>query len=96
MSDFPKWLLALAGTNLIPVLLSPFFLFGGLTPFGESGNAFVRFLLYMLSNLLWIAPLILFFVGLNLYRRLFELPGIVINVIGMLLAILDIWLIVSC
>lgn len=95
MSDFPKWLLALAGTNLIPVLLSPFFLFGGLAPFGESDNGVIAFLLYVLSNLLWIVPLILFFVGLDLYRRLFEWLGIAVNVVGALLTAVDIWLILT-
>ena len=26
MKDFPKWMLALAGVNLLPVLASPFYL----------------------------------------------------------------------
>lgn len=92
MSDFPKWLLALAGTNLIPILLCPFFLFGGLQPFGQSEVWIFNFLLYLLSNLLWVAPLLLFFVGLQLYRRCFEVPGIIVNAIGALLTIVDIWL----
>ena len=50
MNLFPKWMLALAGVNLIPVLLSPFYMFGGLQPFGTSDSTFVRFLLYMLSS----------------------------------------------
>ena len=92
VSDFPKWLLALAGTNLIPILLCPFFLFGGLQPFGQSEVWILNFLLYLLSNLLWVAPLLLFFVGLQLYRRCFEVPGIIVNAIGALLTIVDIWL----
>ena len=92
VSDFPKWLLALAGTNLIPILLCPFLLFGGLQPFGQSEVWILNFLLYLLSNLLWVAPLLLFFVGLQLYRRCFEVPGIIVNAIGALLTIVDIWL----
>lgn len=91
MNDFPKWLLALAGTNLIPILLCPFFLFG-LQPFGTSDSGLVRFLLYLLTNLLWIVPILLFFVSLTLYRRCFELPAIVVAVIGLLFTVADIWL----
>ena len=28
MAQFPKWMLDLAGVNLLPLLASPFFLFG--------------------------------------------------------------------
>ena len=95
MSDFPKWLLALAGTNLIPLLLCPFFMFGGVMPFGEGSNGFTHFLLYLLTNLLWLVPILLFFVGLELYRRCFELPGITITVIGLLITLLDFWILFS-
>ena len=61
MSDFPKWLLALAGISLLPVLLSPFYLFGA-SPFGTSDSAFLRFLLYICTQLLWLlAPVIVRF-----------------------------------
>ena len=63
MSNFPKWLLALAGTNLIPILLCPFFLFGGLHPFGTSEYTIVAFLLYVLTQLLWLIPIGAFFLG---------------------------------
>jgi len=91
MNDFPKWMLALAGTNLIPILLCPFFLFG-LQPFGTSDSGVVRFLLYLLTNLLWIVPILLFFASLTLYRRCFELPAIVVAAIGLLFTVADIWL----
>lgn len=90
MSDFPKWMLALAGTNLIPLLLCPFFMFGQLHPFGTSSYEVVNFLFYVLLNLLWVVPVILFFVSLELYRRCFEGPGIVVAVLGLLLTIADI------
>ena len=90
MSDFPKWMLALAGTNLIPLLLSPFFMFGGLHPFGISETGWINFLLYVLTNLLWIVPFILFFVSLHLYRQCFEKPGIVVAVLGLLITVGDI------
>lgn len=75
MSDFPKWLLALAGISLLPVLLSPFYLFGA-SPFGTSDSDMVRFLLYLATQVLWLLPLLLFFYSLDLYRRGQELFGI--------------------
>ena len=53
MSEFPKWLLALAGLSLIPLLACPLFLFGA-QPFGTSQYGIVRFLLYLLTQLLWL------------------------------------------
>lgn len=91
MKDFPKWMLALAGTNLIPILLCPFYLFG-LQPFGTSESGTVRFLLYLLTNLLWIVPIALFFVSLTLYRRYYVLPAVTVAVIGLLFTVADIWL----
>lgn len=90
MSDFPKWLLALAGTNLVPILISPLFMFGGLRPFGTTEYAVINFLLYLLVQLLWIAPIGLFFLSLHLWRECFELPAIVLAVIGMLITLSDI------
>ena len=65
MSLYPKWLLALAGLNLLSLLLSVFYLFGGVQPFGTSDNAVVRFLLYVAAQLLWLAPIGCFFGALR-------------------------------
>ena len=92
MSDFPKCLLALAGTNLIPILLCPFFLFGGLQPFGHSDVWIINFLLYVRGNLRWVVPLLLCCAGLELYRRCCEVPVIIVIAIGSLLTFVDIWL----
>ena len=81
MSDFPKWLLALAGVSLVPVLLSPLYLFGA-TPFGTSDSSLVQFLLYCATQLLWLLPLVLFFVSLDRYRRGFERIGIAVLLCG--------------
>jgi len=91
MKEFPKWMLALAGTNLIPILLCPFFLFG-LQPFGTSDSGTVRLLLYVLTNLLWMVPVALFFVSLTLYRRCFGIPAVAVAVVGLLLTVTDVWL----
>ncbi len=69
MKDYPKWLLVLAFVNIIPVFLSVFFLFGGLFKAPSSRGTFVGLLVYLLVNLLWILPIVAFFVGLNDYWK---------------------------
>lgn len=89
MSDFPKWLLALAGINLLPLIVCPLFLFGDFHPFGTSDIGIANFLLYLLTNLLWVIPALIFFGSLELYRRCYELPAIVLAVLGVLLTVGD-------
>ena len=79
-------MLALAGVNLLPVVLSMFYLFGA-TPFGTSESPFIRFLLYVLTQMLWLVPLLLFFFSLDLYRRGYERIGITLASIGCLITI---------
>lgn len=79
-------MLALAGISLLPVLLSPFYLFGA-QPFGSSDSGIVRFLLYVLTQLLWLLPLLLFFVSLDLYRRGFCRAGILLAVFSALVSV---------
>lgn len=86
MSDFPKWLLALAGISLLPVLLSPLYLFGA-HPFGVAGSGWARFLLYLTTQLLWLVPLLLFFFSLDFYRRGYERIGIGLAGLGGAIAI---------
>ena len=90
MKDYPKWLLALAFLNIIPVFLSVFFLFGGLFKAPSSWGTFIGLLIYLLVNLLWILPILAFFIGLNDYRRGFQKRGTAILVLGNLLTLLDI------
>lgn len=79
-------MLALAGVNLLPVVLSMFYLFGA-TPFGTSESSFIRFLFYVLTQMLWLVPLLLFFSSLDLYRRGYERIGITLASIGCLITI---------
>lgn len=89
MKDFPKWMLALAGFNLLPLLLAPFYLFGGLHPFGTSEWMAVSFVLYLLTNLIWLVPVWLFFVSLDFYRRGYERIGVAIAIAGALLTVVS-------
>ncbi len=85
MSDFPKWLLALAGLSLLPTLASPFYLFASPAP-AEAG-AFVSLLAYVGVQLLWLVPLLLFFVSLDRYRRGYYTAGIVVASLSALLSL---------
>lgn len=76
-------MLALAGISLLPVIISPLYLFGA-QPFGTSESAFVRFLLYVATQLLWLLPLLLFFFSLDLYRRGYCRAGVLLAVFSAL------------
>ena len=81
MSEFPKWLLALAFVSMIPLLLSPLYLFGGM-PFGTSESAVARFFIYLAMQLLWFVPVVLFFVGLDAWRRGFYKAGVSVLIVS--------------
>lgn len=92
MSLYPKWLLVLAGVNLLSLLLSVFYLFGGVQPLGTSGNDIVRFLLYVAAQLLWIVPIGCFFGALRAHDHghpvlaaLVALAGIGTGCVGLML-----------
>ena len=87
MSEFPKWLLALAGLSLIPLLACPLFLFGA-QPFGTSQYGIVRFLLYLLAQLLWLAPTVSFFVTLDLWRRGYYKASIALGTAAVVVSVL--------
>lgn len=82
MREYPKWLLAMAFTGLTSVLTSPFYMFAGIHLFGESENGFVSFLLYILQNLLWVLPVLLFFACLEFYRIGMQRTGVVLAVVS--------------
>ena len=90
MSEFPKWLLALAALSLTPLLASVFYLFGA-KPFGtpQGVGAAAEFGLYVAAQLLWIAPIALFFVSLDRYRRGYCRSGIALVVLADALAVLS-------
>ncbi|MDO4930769.1 MAG: hypothetical protein Q4E59_06520 [Bacteroidales bacterium] len=88
MREFPKWLLALAFLSLTSVLSSPFYMFGGVAVFGHSEYAVVNFLLFLLQNLLWVLPVLLFFGSLELYRIGLKRAGVAVVSLGLLLTIL--------
>ncbi len=94
MSDFPKWMLALAFVNLASLFTSIFFLFGA-EPFGTSENSFVRFVLYIATQLLWLVPIALFFLSLNTYRRGYERIGTALALAGDAVTVISIALLFS-
>lgn len=94
MSDFPKWLLALAGANLLPLLCAPLYLFTS-NLLGESSQAFVRFLLYTATQLLWALPLAGFFLALDSWRRGYEKRAVILAVGGLIITVAGFCLLAS-
>lgn len=65
MSQYPKWFLAISFPNVIvAMMLMIFFLFGGIHPFGDVDALFWSFILYLFTQLLWIVPVVLFFLSI--------------------------------
>jgi len=89
MSNFPKWLLALAGINVIALLLSIFFLFGGVLAPAAGTSGFVKFPAYVGAQLLWLLPVASIFVGLDRHFRGWERLGTGIIVAGNVLTVID-------
>ncbi len=92
MSLYPKWLLALSGTNLLSLLLSVLFLFGGVQPFGAAENEAERLLYYIGTQLFWLLPIASFFGALRVHDNehpvwaaLIAIGGIVVMMVGVLL-----------
>ena len=94
MSVFPKWLLALAAPNLLPVLCAPLFLFGDPLPL-QTDSDFLSFLHYLLVQLLWLVPLTCFFLCFELYRREWERSGVTVALGGMALTAGGLYLLFS-
>lgn len=89
MEQYPRWLLALCFPSLLPLLFSVFFMFGGLTPFGESDWLIIRFALYLLMQLMWVLPVGSFFLSLWLWGRCQERWSICVAVLGLAMTVFD-------
>lgn len=87
MSEFPKWLLALAFLSLIPLLICPVYLFGGQLD-GTSHNTFVRFLIYIALQLLWLLPIAGFFTCLDSWRRGFYKRSVALGFISLAISVI--------
>lgn len=92
MSLYPKWLLVLAGTNLLSLLLSVFYLFGGVAPWADSASGAVRVVGYVGVQLLWIIPVVCFFGALRAHDHghpwlaaFIALAGIALGGLGLIL-----------
>ena len=94
MKDFPWWVLLLNGILLIPVLLCPLFLFGGLYVF-RSENTALQAVNYVLVQLVWMLPVILGFKSLDLYRRGWTVKSISLSVITLVLTILYLYFLLA-
>ncbi len=89
MNVFPKWFLCLCFPALLSVLVSPLYLFGGLNLFGYSGGWFTGALFFLLQNLIWLTPVILFFVSLHIFAQGYEKSGVALAVLNLCLMVLS-------
>lgn len=78
---YPKWLVVAMGLNFLSLLLSPFYLFGGINP--VEGGGILRFLGFVGVNLLWVVPCLCFFFSLDIWGKGRRTLGIAIGVVGL-------------
>lgn len=83
MSQYPRWFLLFNFPNiLIAIVTMIFIMFGGVHPFGQVDSTFWNFLIYLLSQLLWLAPILLFFVSLLAWGYIREKIAIATGLAG--------------
>lgn len=83
MKVWPWWLLVIDGLLLLPTLCCPLFLFGGLHAFAATSAA-MRLLDYAAVQTVWIVPLVLAVLSLDLYRRGWHARAVVLGAAGLL------------
>lgn len=89
MNLYPKWLLALAGSNLLAVPLSVFHLFGRTHVFGHSENGMLNFLSYLGTQCIWIVPILLFFAALRAHDNQHPVWAAIISIAGLSMLVAD-------
>lgn len=90
MKEFPWPLRILAGLCLTPALWGIlFYTIGAVRPFGSHENVFLSLLLYLISQLVWLCPVAMFFVSLNEHRRGYYTRAYCCAVIGVALAVVS-------
>lgn len=90
MKEFPWPLRILAGLCLTPALWGIlFYTIGVVRPFGGSSNVLLALLLYLLNQLVWLAPVVMFFVSLNEHRRGYYTRAYCCAIAGVALAVVS-------
>lgn len=65
MNQYPKWLLALNFPNILLAFVTmTFLMFGGVHPFGNVDSWYWSFIIYLITQLMWILPIGTFFFSL--------------------------------
>lgn len=96
MNQYPKWLLALIFPGvIIPAGTMIFYLFGGVRPFGSSDHWFWDFMLYLLPQLLWVVPVISFFLSLFLWGWMREKAAIFTGIVGLIISIASVFILIA-
>lgn len=91
MYQYPKWLLCiLLPSLLIPIGTSIFYLFGGIHFYPEKENVVFCIIQYVVIQLLWLLPLVLFFSSLYLCKQGKERASYIIALVALLLCSISI------
>ena len=83
---FPKRLLIPAFVSLVSVLAAPLYLFGNVQLIAPSTSGFVNVLIYMVQTPLWLAPVVLFVVSLEVDGHEHERLALSLALVNVLLA----------
>ena len=96
MDQYPKWFLALNFPNvLIAAILMIFFMFGGIHPFGNVDSTMGSFLIYILNQIFWIAPILLFFASILSWGWAREKSAIAMAVAGWVINLVSLYIVIS-
>lgn len=91
MKEFPRWYLTLSFMTLWPLIVVPVFLMWQ----PRTGHSVLNILAYIAVNLIWIVPVVMFFLGLNEYRRGYHKRAYAITWSTLALSIVaSVWLLV--
>lgn len=77
------------------MVLMIFYMFGGVHPFGDFDNFFWSFMLYALTQMLWIFPLVLFFASVIAWGGIRERLAVILASVGWIINIVAIYFVLN-
>lgn len=94
MNQYPKWLLALNFPNILLAFVTmTFLMFGGVHPFGKIDSMFWSFMVYLITQLLWLFPILTFFFSLFSWGYTREKIAVGTAIAGWVINLLTLYLI---